>query len=546
MRRSPRALIAGLALVTLLSAWGCSSAGTPTGSTQPKTTSPGSSGQASAPQAVAARTIAQENALQGTDEWRIRSGGDDRDRAVEGWASVTSATRGEKVDLYVTSRDATWTATAYRMGWYKGLGGREVWRSDDQPGVVQPACTIAATTRMVDCSNWKRSLTVTIGDDWTPGEYLFKLEGVQGHSAYVPFVVRDDTSRADVLVINSVTTWQAYNTWGGHSLYQGLADGSAGRSYVVSFDRPYDLGWGGSGHFFGGTLELVQQLEAAGTDVTYATNIDQHLRPELLRNHKLVISLAHDEYYSPEMRTGTEAARDAGVNLMFLGANAVFRRIRLEPSAIGQARHEVNYRVASLDPLMGKDPTHVTSEWRDAPDPKPESSLIGNYYECNPVKADMVIVDADAWMFQGTGITNGTRFKDLVQNEYDRVTPEAPTPDNIQVLAHSPLTCRGRPSFADMTYYTAPSGAGVFATGTLWWVRQLGPECAPSDVNASRPECQLRKITANLVDAMSKGPVGAKHPSQSNLAEFGIAPGYVHGGEGTGDESEDGCEGQPD
>ena len=59
--------------------------------------------------------------------------------------------------------------------------------------------------------------------------------------------------------------------------------------------------------------------------------------------------------------TVVEAARDRGANLIFMGANASFRRVRLEPSTIGAKRHEVNYRVASDDPLYGKDNAEVTT-----------------------------------------------------------------------------------------------------------------------------------------------------------------------------------------
>jgi hypothetical protein len=353
--------------------------------------------------------------------------------------------------------------------------------------------------------------------------YMFRLRATDGGATFVPLTVLDDR-KADVLVVSAITTWNAYNTYGGASLYEG--DG--GRSKVVTFDRPYHES--GSGHFFGGEYELVQLVESMGLDVAYTTNIDLHARPEQIEagGYKVVISLAHDEYWSVPIRRSLESARDRGVNLVFLGANAGFRRIRLEPSDHGDHRLEVNYRVAREDPLFGTgDQELVTAEWRVPPAAAPEASLIGNYYESNPVKADMVVVAPDSWIFAGTGLVAGDRFGQLVQNEYDRVTPEVTgTPANIEVLCHSPLTCRGRPSFADVTYYTVPSGAGVFATGTLWWERQLGPLCR-DDGNSHSDECRIRRITANVLEAFVAGPAGAAHPSRSNLAELGITPGYV-------------------
>ena len=99
-----------------------------------------------------------------------------------------------------------------------------------------------------------------------------------------------------------------------------------------------------------------------------------------------------------------ELARDDGVNLAFMGANAMFRHIRFEDSPLGPRRHEIAYKVASEDPLLRVDPAEVTVDWRSAPVPRPESALIGDMYECNPVKADMVVLGSNSWVFDGAGV----------------------------------------------------------------------------------------------------------------------------------------------
>ena len=155
----------------------------------------------------------------------------------------------------------------------------------------------------------------------------------------------------------------------------------------------------------------------------------------------------------------------------------------------------------------------MTAEWRSAPAARPEVSLIGNYYESNPVKADMVVVAPDSWIFAGTGLAAGDRFAEMVQNEYDRVTPEVSghACRTSRCCATRRSTCRGRASFADVTYYTAPSEAGVFATGTLWWERQLGPLCR-DDAASHTDQCHIRRITANVLEAFVAGPAGAGPP----------------------------------
>lgn len=146
--------------------------------------------------------------------------------------------------------------------------------------------------------------------------------------------------------------------------------------------------------------------------------------------------------------------------------------------------------------------------------------MIGEQYECNPVDAPMVIAESSSWIFAGTGWADGDELPHVVGNEYDRVTPGSPTPPNVEVLAHSPVVCERRHSFSDMTYYTAPSGAGVFATGTFQWEPHLGPLCAappPGDV-----DCGIRQAMANVFTVFMAGPAGTQHPSVPNLEALGI------------------------
>ena len=455
--------------------------------------------------------IEAENAKPGTTEWHIPD-----DRAVwdkiSGFADATSVDAGGSFSLHVSAGD-TWQVSAYRIGWYGGTGGRLVWRSDPQPGVIQPAPTVEAATK-TGTAPWPASLTVTTDMTWPPGQYLLRLETLNGGATFVPVIIRDDGSHSDLLVQSAVTTWHAYNGWGGASLYQG----NKGRADVVTFDRPYT--GNGSGEFLGREFEFIYLAERLGLDVSYWTDIDLHERGELALNHRAVVIPGHDEYYTVEMRQALERARDAGVNLGFFGANNIYRRIRLEPSNLGPNRRQVNYRDASRDPLNGKDPARVTTSFREAPAANPESSLVGNYYECNPVSDDWVVADASAWMFEGSGFVNGERIRDMVGNEYDRVTPGVPTPANIQILAHSPVNCRGLSSFADSTWYSAPSGAGVFSAGTFGWSPLLDADCPPGPPTTG--ECKLVKVTENLLRAFAAGPAGAAHPSVSNVERFGL------------------------
>lgn len=465
--------------------------------------------------AFGAAEVVAENRRPGTTAWRLPPG--TVTTAIAGYADRVSALRGQTVTLYVSS-PSPFHIEAYRMGFYGGAGARLVWISPVTPGVVQPKRLIVAPNRTVE-ARWTPSLRVPIGPDWTPGDYLFKLVGADVLAQhYIPLTVRDDTSAAAIVVVNAVTTWQAYNQWGGYSLYKGPRADPKLRSNIVSFDRPYDNS--GASEFLGNEYPLVSLTEQLGLDVTYLTSVDVAAHPETMLHHRAIISLGHDEYWSLAMRNGVEAARDHGVNVAFLGANAVFRRIRLESSALGPMRHEVNYRSARLDPMTGKDNAEVTTSWRERPAARPESTLTGVLYECNPVDVNGVVADASSWVFAGSGLKNGDQIPGLIGSEYDRVTPQSPTPSTIQVLFHSPLTCRKKKSFSDAAYYTAPSGAGVFSTGTGAWICKLLTGC-PAD-RPMLPDSRIRVITTNVLRAFAAGPAGIAHPSNPNLVTLHI------------------------
>jgi len=493
--------------------------------------------------------IAAENRHPGSAAWRITRRGDPA--AIEGYADRVSAAPGEAVRLFVSTTAPGFHVEAYRIGWYGGKRGRLLWRSPQLHGRRQAPPDTAPLTNLVEAP-WRPSLRLTVGSDWPPGDYLLKLVASTGPERYVPLTVTNDSSPDPLVVMNAVTTWEAYNDWGGRNLYWGPGREPELRSRVASFDRPY-LEGDGAGDFLSGELPLVSLVEQAGFDVSYWTDVDLHQRPGLLLRHRALLSLGHDEYWSTVMRRGAEAARDHGVNLAFLGANAVFRHIRLEPSPLGPDRHEVNYKPQSAraDPAWRSDRKEVTTDWREPPLDQPESDLLGELYECNPAHADAVITAADpsggpaatlgsaagtsgrgtvppeppgsSWLLRGTGLHAGSTLPNLIGPEYDRVMTTAPTPARLELIAHSPLRCRFHASFSDVTWYTTRSGAGVLDTGTSSWVCQLDQVCAAGR-NSPVTAAAVRQITLNLLRAFADGPAGWTHPATPNLSRFDLRP----------------------
>ncbi len=472
--------------------------------------------------------VSRENLRPGTSQWQV--GGRQVPHAIEGFADRVSAVPGDTVTLFVNTTAQTFHVEAYRIGWYQGIGGRLVWQGPENPGKRQPPSTFTPGVNMVEC-HWAPSTKFDITSDWPPGVYLLKLVGNGGEQQFVPLTLRDPYSTAAYVVQNSVTTWQAYNLWGGYSLYYG-ANGHGQdfehRARVVSFDRPYPNTWAnGAADLLGNELPLIFHMEKLGLDVTYTTDVDLHTTADLLTRHRSFLSLGHDEYWSAAMRANATAARDSGVNLAFMGANAVFRRIRFESSPVGPNRRQVCYKDDS-DPLYGVDNADITTNWPSAPDADPESSLIGNMYQSNPVDASLVVADPTTWLYLGTGAKTGDALPHVVGSEYDCYQPGQYSPSNVQIFAHSPLVCHGKSGFSDVTWYTAPSGAGVFASGSNWWISKLMdvPQVPPQLIPGPFPGVtkELLQITDNLLAAIGWGPSATGYASVPNWKTY-----YPHG-----------------
>jgi hypothetical protein len=246
----------------------------------------------------------------------------------------------------------------------------------------------------------------------------------------------------------------------------------------------------------------------------------------MLLQHRSLLSLDHDETWTYSELHGAQVAQAHGLNIAFFGAAAIVRHARLQGSALGPDREEVDYRDETEDPLNGNgDPMDVTGNtWGSPPTDFSETSLVGESYSgyTNPGVAPLpfVVYDSAAWIFNGTGLQNGSSLPGVIGSDIDHLDPSSPS--NIQVLGHSALplsdvyTNQGRwggYTYSDMTYYTDPtSGGGVFDSGTVNWIYALSP-CSTS---VSCPSAAVQKITGNLLWLFGQGPAGKSIPSAPN------------------------------
>jgi streptogramin lyase len=432
-----------------------------------------------------------ENRLRGTSAYTLTRPA--LTNEVEGYASDSSVAAGETLRIYVSvSRAQGVRADVYRIGYYQALGARLVKSLARVAVSPQPIPTADSNTGLVECE-WQSAFELLIEASFTNGYYLCKLTNDDGMQSYVPFIVRESGRLAPLLVKASVTTWQAYNRWGGVSLYINELPDSVGfesaRGFQVSFDRPYapgtDIGW----------IEyaFIRFLEQNGYDIGYVTNIDLDRSPELLNNRRLFATCGHDEYWSLTERNAVQSARDAGLCLAFFSGNTGYRRIRLDSSSSGAARRVITcYKSGSLDPVGNA--LDTTADAESAPNRRPENEIMGVLWAgwANLRGFPCLISNPDHWIYEGTGVKANDSLGHIVGCEWDVVSNNSVSPANLEVVTDSPVLHEyGFVSRATSTVYYPTATSFVFAAGTISWGEALS---GPAVV-----EPRLQRVTENIL-----------------------------------------------
>jgi hypothetical protein len=455
------------------------------------------------PLAREANPVQKENLRSGSNSWSLDETAPPR--KIEGFASEVSIVPGGKVHFHVsTAPAARYRIVLYRLGWYRGAGARIFacipGCHRDRRGKARPHPRPARGSGLARAA-WPVTDTFRFPRRAVSGYFLAKLELTSGRAhgkvTYIPLILRASPSRrSKILVQASVNTWQAYNSWGGKSLYDFNSTNHVPANHV-SFNRPYKtpspLQW---------EIGLLRFLEREGYDVSYTTDVDTARTPGELRRHRLVISSGHDEYWSKGMRDAFEAARTGGTNLAFLGADIADWQIRYED----HRRTIVEYRDATTDP--SSDPARKTVRFRDLVPPRHQCELLGigfdnglirdandppRSYRVNPAALK------DGW-FRGTGFTATSTLPDSVGYEWDGIQPSCAVPPPTVLFRYQGSGYDGKPSSAEAVRYVAPSGARVFSSGSLQFVWGLDNYDGHHDV---RRDPRLKRFMRNALAGLT-------------------------------------------
>lgn len=492
------------------------------------------------------------------------------------FARATSLARGEPLLLAVAC-DRAYAVEVWRAGWY-GRPGLMRCVSATRGGSRDPNRNLSSGRVRADrktgelrCS-WTTTDVVPT-DDWQTGMYLVNVRSDDGRDTQTVVSVRDDNSTSDVLYVSSTATWQAYNGWGGRSLYDFNSHGSATlaatpRAVAVSFDRPYDNAVAPSSNWPLRTeLALVTWLERLGYDVAYSDDASIGRHAPSLPRHRAIVIGQHSEYWDDAARRAVETALSQGVSVCSLSSNTCFWKVRYDEGG----RRLVCYKTIENGDAA-QDPVEPTTLWRDPAVGDPENALFGVMYIGDggekPFTFPLMLERSDdpllRHVFDGARGDTLRLGESIVGWEWDGRVANGKEPPGVRVLAASPvhgphLWVRGQPAgetvrfasppartiaaghgtgvyhtvpgarqhsgyveasaHAQVAAYTHAGGGLVFAAGTNHWGLGLEPTCyigsyagAPRDGARLKPISQL---TYNVLNAM-----GARARSLASAPEI--------------------------
>ncbi|HWM62689.1 MAG TPA: Ig-like domain-containing protein, partial [Solirubrobacterales bacterium] len=481
------------------------------------------------------QAVACENTKAGSppSEWDVSGGGDSD---IQGFATDISVDQGGTVQFKVDTPSTDYRLDVYRMGYYAGNGARKV--ATVQPSASlpqsQPLCAEEAATGLIDCGTWAVSASWAVPASAVSGIYFAKLvrEDQASGGSHVMFVVRDDDGGSDLLFQTSDSTWQAYNRYGGRSLYAGGPGINPARAYAVSYNRPLTVrGPVPEDSPFNAEYPMVRWLERNGYDVSYSTDVDSDRRGTELLEHEAFLSVGHDEYWSGQQRTNVAAARDAGVDLAFFSGNELFWKTRWRNSIGGPStpyRTLVSYKETHANSKIDPEPNVWTGTWRDprftppADGGRQENELSGTAFAVNAGTTEIVVPaeDGQMRMWRDTSVASltpgqtATLGEDTLGYEWDEAPADETRPAGLIHLASRTVnvsqklldygsTYGSGPVTHHLTQYRAPSDALVFSAGTIQWSWGLD---GVHDRGATTPDSRMQQATVNLLADMGAQP----------------------------------------
>lgn len=398
---------------------------------------------------------------------------------IEGYAGEVSYAPGEELQLHLSSPSPTASLTITRVGKERAL----VHEVPKLEGLLEHPVPVNASSH--GC-NWPVGFRLPIPTDWKSGYYEVAMKVSDKGGTYTQrnrrtaestcyFVLRpsEPGKESRILLQLATHTYNAYNNWGGTSVY--AYHGRAGlQGHRVSELRPPASQYGKW------ELPFVVWAEENGYAIDFATNLDLELRPEIVKPYKLLLSLGHDEYWSTPMRDTVEAFAADGGNVAFFSGNTCCWQIRWEPETKSFLCWKQWFNQDELYTAAAETIPTLATLWSHHLVGRTENSLTGvgfihgGYHKSHGQLMDgsgaYTVHRPDHWLFENTGLAAGDEFggKDSVVG-YECDGCELEWRDGLPFPTHRDGT--------PQTFTVLGTAPAKWAPGDSWWYeRWPGPD----------------------------------------------------------------------
>ena len=354
------------------------------------------------------------------------------------------------------------------------------------------------------------------------GLYYLHAKTMSGQFFSFPWVVAPAKPEAEIAVLASNITWNAYNNFGGRSNYIHPAQfpptptvnarldlkrytDTTHQHYDVedyaplSFDRPEPINHipahetitdpiegRAPNHIAPAEWRFLGWLEREGFAYDYYAETQFHFGTLNLDDYKILIITTHPEYWSRDMYYKLKAwVFERGGKLLYLGGNG----LNCEVEFLDEGTIKFNNSpIGSDGPLMRE----KGYESRFGVYNESEANLLGVVYTDAGIMtaAPYQVVDADHWVFEGTGLQNGDTFGE--KSLHMRIPGGASGHETDKMSPHSPpgtrLLARGLnpdDGGAEIVIHHTDSAGAVFSTGSITYVSSILVDAHVSTITAN-------------------------------------------------------------
>jgi hypothetical protein len=355
------------------------------------------------------------------------------------------------------------------------------------------------------------------------GLYYFRARTVAGRQISFPWIVAPARPTANLAVLASNITWNAYNSFGGRSNYIHADQLPATPTVNARFELPRYISaehgtWGYPAyaplsferpepfnhidfserladpiegrqacHLAPAEWRLLGWLEQQRIAFDYFAETQLHDGPLDLAAYRVLALAVHPEYWTRRMYDRVKRwVFEEGGRLVYLGGNGLNCEVELHDD------HSMTVHNGSITSLWstgmgGRDSRFAVRH-------ESEANLLGVVFTPAGAMtgAPYRVVDAAHWVFEGTGLKNGDLFGEASLHrrcpggasghETDKRSPSSPV--NARLLARGLNPDDGG---AEMVIFNTAGGGAVFSAGSINYVASL-----PVDAHVSR-------ITANVL-----------------------------------------------